>query len=113
MTSNTHPNTEASAVKVTRKIPSTYSSCDTARVVSRKLGKAGFVRFKESTYRAAGIDGYWVHKVGCLVEIDYMGYQAKLRHADVKHRQWLAITFLRSIGYNVNDLGHIQCEKSY
>lgn len=110
---NSNTQTEASAVPVASKTPSTFSSCDTARVVSRKLGKAGFARFKESTNRAPGTDGYWVHKVGCLVEIDYMGYQARLRFADLKHRQWLAITFLRSIGYNVNDLGHIQCEKSY
>jgi hypothetical protein len=111
--SNTLTQTEASAVPVASKAPSTFSSCDTARVVSRKLNKAGFARFKESSIQAPGTDGYWVHKVGCLVEIDYMGYQAKLRHADLKHRQWLAITFLRSIGYNVNDLGHIQCEVSW
>jgi len=114
--SNTNTtNTEASAVLVASKTPSTFSSCDTARVVSRKLRKAGFQIFKDSTRTSRSVDGYWVRREGSgsRVAISYFGYNAYLRVSQVREKESLAFEFLRNAGYSVDDNGYIQCQVSF
>jgi len=113
--SNTNTNTEASAVLVASKTPSTFSSCDTARVVSRKLRKAGFPIFKDGTRTSRSVDGYWIRREGSgsRVAISYFGHNAYLRVFEVREKESLAFKFLRDCGYTVDDKGYIQCQVSF
>jgi hypothetical protein len=112
---NTNTHIEASAVPVASKVPSLAHSSDTARVVSRKLRKAGFTMFKESTRSKQAIDGYWVRREGSgkRVAVSYLGYNAHLRYSERKEKENLAYEFLRTEGYLIDDNGYIQCEVSY
>lgn len=98
------------------KTPSTLSVCGTARVVSRKMKKAGFVIHKDSS-RLTGpsIDGYWIRREGSgkRVAVSYLGYNARLRHLELKEKEKLAYEFLRAEGYLIDDKGYIQCEYSW
>ena len=121
----TTSNTEASAAKVTRKNPSILCSCDTARVVSRKLGKAGFEMSKKID-RWTRIDGFYVKRLGCssTVYIDYHIQNPLWIHAfseekvktelqQKKDKLARAVEFLRAEGYAIDDKGYIECETSY
>ena len=120
---NTNIITEASAVPVASKTPSTFSSCDTARVVSRKLGKAGFEMSKKIDNWSRS-KGFMVRRLGCssTVYVDYWNYawvhnpsgsscDSELKFNREKMQS--VLKFLRGIGYQIDDKGYIQCEKSY
>ena len=96
------------------KSPSVYSVCDTARVVSRKLKKAGFTIYKEwSRVTGPAIEGYWVRREGSgkRVAVSYLG--AHMKHFEIKEKENLAYEFLRAEGYLIDDNGYIQCEISF
>lgn len=107
------------------KAPSVASSCDTARVVSRKLGKAGFEMSKKMD-RWTRLDGFYVKRLGCssTVYVDYHIQNPSWIHAfsaekvktelqQKKDKLVRAIEFLRAEGYLIDDKGYIQCETSY
>lgn len=105
------------------KTPSVYSSCDTARVVSRKLKKAGFEMSKKIDNWSRS-NGYYVRRLGCssTVYVDYYN-PAWMRNpsgdfatSELKYnREQLqrVAGFLRAEGYLIDDKGYIQCQKSY
>jgi hypothetical protein len=98
------------------KSPSVYSVCSTARVVSRKLKKAGFTIYKEwSRITGPSIDGYWVRREGSgkRVAVSYLGYNDRLKYLERKQKENLAYEFLRAEGYLIDENGYIQCETSY
>ena len=114
---------ETSASKATRKIPMTISSCDTARVVSRKLSRGGFEMSKKIDAWNRS-NGFYVKRLGCskTVFIDYWnplwmrspasGFAAsELKYN--KEQLQRAIEFLKAAGYQIDDKGYIQCERSY
>jgi len=107
------------------KTPSVSSSCDTARVVSRKLGKAGFVMAKKID-RWTRSDGFYVKRLGCssTVYVDYhiqnpswvqafSSEKVKTERQQRNEKLLRAIEFLRAEGYAIDDKGYIQCERSY
>jgi len=123
--SNTLTQTEASAVPVASKAPSTFSSCDTARVVSRKLNKGGFVMAKKID-RWTRSDGFYVKRLGCssTVYVDYhiqnpswiqafSSEKVKTERQQRNEKLLRAIEFLRAEGYAIDDKGYIQCQVSY
>lgn len=105
------------------KIPSTLSSCDTARVVSRKMRKAGFVMSKKID-KWSRSSGFIVKRLGCSSTI-YVDYHSmawihnfsseKLKSELQINRENLskAIEFLRSEKYLIDDNGYIKCEYSW
>jgi hypothetical protein len=121
MQSNTI-NAEVSAAHVAGGKPSTHSACDTARVVSRKLGKAGFEMSKKID-RWNRSNGFYVKRLGCssTIFVDYYN-PAWMRnpggdfaHSELKYnREQLrrAIDFLAKAGYSIDDRGYIECERS-
>jgi len=120
---NNTTQTEASAVLVASKTPSTFSSCDTARVVSRKLGKAGFPMSKKIDNWSRS-NGFIVRRLGCssTVYVDYWNPAwmrspssdfAKSELQFNREKMQSVLKFLRSAGYSIDDKGYIGCEKSY
>jgi metal-dependent HD superfamily phosphatase/phosphodiesterase len=93
------------------KAPSVEISSATARVVARRLRKAGFPLFKDHSKRTGdpSVDGFWVHKMGDRVEVNYLGYNAHLRHHAISEKELSAYKFLRAEGYAIDDKGFIQC----
>jgi len=120
MQSNTI-NSEVSAAHVAGGKPSTRSACDTARVVSRKLGKAGFEMSKKIDAWNRS-NGFYVKRLGCseTVFIDYWNPSwmrspaSDFAASELKYNKeqlQRAIEFLGAAGYQIDDKGYIQCER--
>lgn len=65
-----------------------------------------------------GTEGFAVYRIGCskTIGISYSGAYANGRTVDLprgyaKERQAEAIEYLRSLGYRVDELGRIECER--
>lgn len=100
------------------KTPSLYSAADVARVISRKLRKAGFL-MADTSDRFNWTEGFHVHRIGCGVKVS-VGYNAPWykRHdrgtPEERERVEKAITavreFLTAEGYTLDNLMYVECE---
>lgn len=105
----------------TAKKPSLYSAADTARVISRRLRKAGFT-MADTSDRYRWTEGFYVTRVGCskTVSVDYHceARPGSVFYTDEVRKGRVAIMaavrgFLKSVGYPVPDDGPIwiECER--
>jgi hypothetical protein len=104
---------------MTASKPLTYSAADTARAISRRMRKAGFL-MADTSNRFRWTWGYHVSRIGCsnLVSIDYHipeslrdeNSRAKTRERRAAVRSWLV-----EAGYTLDasypHLVYIRCER--
>jgi hypothetical protein len=100
-----------------KKTPSLFSAADVARVISRKLRKAGFL-MADTSDRFRWTEGYRVHRIGCskTVAVDYYTNIVSRTVEETERRREAVATvrkFLAEAGYPVATNGpvYIECER--